>query len=263
MKTRPSAVAGTFYPRTPMSLRAEVDALLDLARPAASAARSKAIVAPHAGYIYSGPTAASVFAGLADREGIKRVVLVGPAHRMYFRGIALAGVDAFETPLGPVKVDRVGSQALLDAGLAETRPEAHNGEHSLEVELPFIQRVFGEQVEVLPLLVGDMPAELLAQALELTWGGEETLVVVSSDMSHFLSYDAAQAKDQGTVEQVLAGDTTLTHEQACGATGWNALQMVAARKKLAPSLVDVRNSGDTAGDKQRVVGYAAFAYVPS
>jgi len=252
-----------FYPREPMSLRAEVDTLLDLAQPRASATSCKAIVAPHAGYVYSGPVAASVFAGLADREEIKRVVLLGPAHRVAFQGISVPGVDAFATPLGVVKIDTVGAASLVAAGHAQELPAAHVGEHCLEVELPFLQRLFGEDVLVLPMLVGDAPPQSVANALASVWGGDETLVVVSSDMSHYHPYEEAVVIDRETCAQVLSGSASLSHEQACGATPWNALQIVASQKGLKPTLVDMRNSGDTAGDKSRVVGYGSFAYVPA
>jgi AmmeMemoRadiSam system protein B len=248
---RPPAVAGLFYPDDPRALSAQLDAYV---RPE-PAAHVKAIVAPHAGYVYSGPIAGRVFSKLVGRTEVRRVLLLGPAHRVYFHGVASPDAEALRTPLGDVRTFSV-------AGVHGSQ-EAHAQEHCLEVELPFLQRVFGRDVEVAPLLVGDADPNAVAELLLQNWGGDETLVVVSSDLSHYLSYADAQATDAATAAQVLALDPHLTHDQACGATPLNALLIAAREKGLAPALVDLRNSGDTAGDKRRVVGYAGFVFAPA
>ncbi|MCC6809430.1 MAG: AmmeMemoRadiSam system protein B [Deltaproteobacteria bacterium] len=249
---RPAAVAGLFYPNDPAVLTRAIEQYVGDARRGPSG-KVKAIVAPHAGYAYSGPIAGSVFARLADQKAtIRRVLLLGPAHRVYFRGVATPGVQAMRTPLGDVRTPAIAG--------AIAHPVAHADEHSLEVELPFLQHLFGPEVEVVPLLVGEADPQAVAKLLADNWGGDETLIVISSDLSHYLSYDDARASDRGTADQVLALDAHLTHDQACGATPLNALLLAAKAKRLTPALVDLRNSGDTAGDKRRVVGYAGFVF---
>ncbi|MBN6744868.1 MULTISPECIES: AmmeMemoRadiSam system protein B [Acidithiobacillus] len=261
---RPAAVAGMFYPGEAAVLRTEVERLLARAEQdgeAASAPWPKAIIVPHAGYIYSGAVAASGYALLAKGRGhIRRVVLLGPAHRLPFRGLALPGVQAMQTPLGTVAVDQAGVEAL--AGLPEVRemPAAHAQEHALEVQLPFIQEVLGD-VSVVPLVVGDARPDEVARVLEKLWGGEETVIVISSDLSHYHPYAEARAIDHHTVEEILRFDPTpIDHEQACGATPINGLLPVARKHHLHPRLVGLCNSGDTAGSRDAVVGYAAVAF---
>ena len=258
---RPPAVAGMFYPAAPPELARDVGALL---ADAASAARGKpvpkAIIAPHAGYIYSGPIAATVYARLAPVRGkITRVVLLGPVHRVPVRGLALPGAAVLATPLGniPVDVDAVATLARLPQ--VTISPAAHALEHSLEVHLPFLQTVL-EKFSVAPLAVGDATADEVAQVLDALWGGAETLIVVSSDLSHYLSYHEAQAIDRVTAQAILDLRTDISHEQACGGTPVNGLLLAARRRGLTPQLLDLRNSGDTAGDRSRVVGYGAFAF---
>ncbi len=251
--TRPPAVAGTFYPADPVALTQQLESYLAAPELALDPSAIKAVIAPHAGYVYSGPIAGSVFALLSERaKSIKRVLLLGPAHRVSFQGVALPGARKLRTPLGDVSVAQI-------AGVV-SRPDAHAGEHCLEVELPFLQHVLARDVEVTPLLVGDASPEAVAKLLDEQWGGDETLIVVSSDLSHYLSYAEARARDAASVEKVLALDPTLNHEDACGATPVNALLIAAAKHGLTPTLCDLRNSGDTAGDKRRVVGYASFAF---
>lgn len=262
-KVREPAVAGAFYPRQSSTLSNDVMALLTNARSSVGTATivPKAIIVPHAGYIYSGATAAMAYARLAaGRTSIRRVVLLGPVHRVPVRGMALPGVDFFATPLGEIEIDQAAVAAVTPLRQVVVSPLAHAPEHSLEVQLPFLQSVL-EDFKLLPLAVGDATAAEVAQVLETLWGGPETLFVVSSDLSHFLPYRAAQAVDQETVHAILALDAQLTQQQACGGTPVNGLLLVARRHHLQPQLLGHCNSGDTAGDKNRVVGYAAFAFM--
>ena len=260
--TRPAAVAGLFYPAPPAELRRQVDLLLAEARQT-PAPMPKALIAPHAGYVYSGPIAASAYAGIARDAGrIRRVVLLGPAHRALLRGLALPGVQRFATPLGDVEIDRDAVAALRDLPQVVESAPAHEAEHSLEVQLPFLQRLLGT-FTLLPLAVGEATADEVAAVLDRLWGGDETLVVVSSDLSHYLPYDSARRTDRRTVDHLLDLDDRLRHEQACGATPINGLLRVARRRGLRAELLDLRNSGDTAGDRSRVVGYAALAFRPA
>jgi len=258
---RPAAVAGMFYPADALSLLDEVDTLLgSAARPKFDAASIKAIAVPHAGYVYSGATAAAAYGLLeARRSDIRRVVLLGPTHRVAVRGLALPNVEFFETPLGSVPVD------IELAARIETLPQvlgsraAHAAEHSLEVQLPFLQRMIGA-FSLLPLAVGMARSDEVAEVIDAVWGGPETLIVVSTDLSHFHPYREAQQLDGATVADVLALRSDIDHEHACGATPLNGLLLCAQRHGLTPHLVDARNSGDTAGDRSRVVGYASFAF---
>jgi len=259
---RPAAVAGMFYPDNPVALRQTlVDLLADA--PAADAPRApKALIVPHAGYVYSGAVAASAYARLAELRGrIRRVVLLGPTHRVYVHGLALPGVERFATPLGEIQLDLEAMQGIADLPQVTTSAAAHQMEHSLEVQLPFLQQVLGDFM-LLPLAVGEATAAEVAEVLEQVWGGDETLIVISSDLSHFLPDAAARKVDGATVDAILALDPHLSHEQACGATPVNGLLLAARRHGLHPMALDVRNSSDTAGDPDRVVGYAAFAFEP-
>ncbi|MGH8619206.1 MAG: AmmeMemoRadiSam system protein B [Burkholderiales bacterium] len=261
-RTRPPAVAGSFYPAFPEELAAEVRSLLADA-PAATGPVPKAIIAPHAGYVYSGPTAAAVYARLAPaRDRFRRVILLGPVHRVAVRGLALPGADSFATPLGRVALDVDAMNTIVNMPQVCVSAAAHAQEHSLEVHLPFLQTVLAE-FTLVPLAVGDATAEEVAGVLERLWGGDETLIVVSSDLSHFLGYADAQTADRRTAAKILALQENVTHHEACGGTPVNGLALAARRHGLAPALVDLRNSGDTAGDKQRVVGYGAFTYTPA
>ena len=258
---RPPAVAGMFYPAAASELARDVGALLAGAE---SAARGqpvpKAIIAPHAGYIYSGAIAATAYARLAPARGIvTRVVLLGPVHRVPVRGLALPGATALATPLGNIPVDAEAVAALARLPQVTVSAAAHAREHSLEVHLPFLQTVL-EKFSVVPLAVGDATADEIAQVLDTLWGGAETLIVVSSDLSHYLGYGEAQASDRATAQAILALRTDISHEQACGGTPVNGLTLAARRRSLTPQLLDLRNSGDTAGDRRQVVGYGAFAF---
>jgi len=261
---RPAAVAGTFYPRDQRELSQNLAQMLGAAASAApERAVPKAIIAPHAGYVYSGPIAASVYALLAPARGIiERVVLLGPTHRVAVRGLALPGVAAFATPLGTVDIDRGAVEALRQLPQVVVSAEAHALEHSLEVHVPFLQVILG-RFTLVPLAVGRAIREEVAQVLDTVWGGPETLIVVSSDLSHYLPYADAQAVDRGTAKAILELAPDISHEQACGATPVTGLTLAARQRGLRPELIDLRNSGDTAGDRNRVVGYGAFAFYDS
>ncbi|MBE2258753.1 MAG: AmmeMemoRadiSam system protein B, partial [Rhodobacteraceae bacterium] len=244
---------------SPAVLARDLRSLLAEAPPAAGF-RPKAIIAPHAGYVYSGPIAASVYAPLhALRESIRRVVLLGPTHRVAVNGLAAPAVSAFATPLGVVAVDRAAIAAIAPLPQVVVSDAAHALEHSLEVQLPFLQAVL-EQFALVPLAVGRASAEQVAEVLDRLWGGDETLIVISSDLSHYLPYPVARATDSETARQIVALEPRLDHQQACGATPVNGLLLAARRHGLKAQLIDLRNSGDTAGDRSRVVGYGAFAF---
>lgn len=255
---RQPAVAGLFYPGASLELAHDMRALLAAARPAEFA--PKALIAPHAGYVYSGGVAASAYAALHNiAPRIRRVVLLGPTHRVAVRGLALPGVEAFATPLGNVPLDMAAAQSIAHLPQVTVSPQAHAQEHSLEVQLPFLQSVLHD-FKLLPLAVGMATPEEVAEVLELLWGGDETLIVVSSDLSHYLPYAQAQATDRATAQAVLQLLQPLSHEQACGGTPINGLILAARKHHLVPHLLDLRNSGDTAGPRDGVVGYAAFAF---
>ena len=261
-QVRQPAVAGSFYPMRQDVLSRDVLGLLKTAGAGVerSAAVPKALIVPHAGYIYSGATAALAYARLAPAHArITRVVLLGPVHRVAVRGIAVTNELAFATPLGTIEVDQPALATLATLGQVVLSAAAHAQEHSLEVQLPFLQLVL-DQFTLVPLAVGDATPAEVAQVLELVWGGPETLIVVSSDLSHYRSYQAAQAIDQVTTQSILDGTATLTHQQACGGTPINGLLLAARQHGLRPQLLGQCNSGDTAGDRARVVGYAAFAF---
>ncbi|MDP1928068.1 MAG: AmmeMemoRadiSam system protein B [Thiobacillus sp.] len=258
--TRPAAVAGMFYPDNPSVLKHTVTDLLAHARVRDGLRPPKALIVPHAGYVYSGAVAASAYARLGElRDRIRRVVLLGPTHRVYVRGLALPDADRFATPLGDIPLDRDGMQRLSGLPQVGLSAAAHQMEHSLEVQLPFLQRALGD-FQLLPLAVGEATPEEVAAVLEAVWGGDETLIVISSDLSHFLPNAVARKVDGDTVNAILALKPHLDHEQACGATPINGLLLAAKRHGLHPVVLDVRNSSDTAGDPERVVGYAAFAF---
>ncbi len=259
--TRPPAVAGFFYPASAAELQRDVQAFLAEAKPATrTEAVPKVLIAPHAGYVYSGPIAASAYALVAGAAGsIARVVLLGPAHRVHVQGMALPAASQFQTPLGSIDIDSAAVAAVQQLSQVIISDEAHAQEHSLEVHLPFLQEVLGT-FELVPFAVGSATPQQVAEVLELLWGGNETLIVISSDLSHYLPYPRACATDEFTAETILQLRPQLDHHQACGATPINGLLLAAQARGLEPRLLDLRNSGDTAGDKSRVVGYASFAF---
>jgi MEMO1 family protein len=257
---RPAAVAGMFYPRDSRALAAEVDELLGgVEELAPRLGFPKALVVPHAGYIYSGPVAARAYDELACARGIvRRVVLMGPVHRVAVRGLAAPTADAFETPLGAVAVDREALRSLHDLPQVVQSDPAHAMEHSLEVQLPFLQKVLGE-FTLVPFAVGTASVEEVAEVLERLWGGAETLIVISTDMSHYHSYEEARNVDAATLARIAAHATDINHEEACGATPLNGLLSYARKRNIPVRLLAACNSGDTAGGRDRVVGYSSFA----
>lgn len=255
---RQPAVAGMFYPADGGQLALDIRNFLQSTR--AQALRPKALIVPHAGYVYSGPIAASAYATLNDiAPSIRRVILLGPTHRVAVQGLALPDTDAFETPLGRVMLDTEAMRAIAQMPRVIVSEEAHAQEHSLEVQLPFLQSVL-ENFTLLPLAVGMATAAEVAEVLEAVWGGDETLIVISSDLSHYLPYAAAQFVDRNTTRSILDLKQPIAHEEACGGTPISGLIVAAHRHHLTPYLLDLRNSGDTAGSRDRVVGYAAFAF---
>ncbi len=256
---RPAAVAGAFYPGDAATLADEVRRYLRGASGARGEARApKVIIAPHAGFVYSGPVAASAYARVASLRGtVTRVVLAGPAHRVAVPGAAVPEAKAFATPLGDIALDEEALQRLRRLPFVESSDRAHALEHSLEVQLPFLQAVLG-QFRLVPVVVGGASPEEMARLLETVWGGDETLIVVSTDLSHYLPYAMASERDRRTADAILAFSPRLDPEDACGAAPVNGLLVLARRLGLRIELVDLRNSGDTAGGRGQVVGYGAF-----
>lgn len=255
---RPPAVAGMFYPADARQLAHDVQQLLVEAHP--HDLIPKALIVPHAGYIYSGAIAATAYATLNPiASRIRRVVLLGPTHRVAVYGLALPGADAFDTPLGRVMLDTAATRAIAHLPQVSISAQAHAQEHSLEVQLPFLQSVLTD-FTLLPLAVGMATAEEVAEVLEILWGGDETLIVISSDLSHYLPYSTAQRVDSDTVQSILKLHQPIAHDHACGGTPISGLIVAAQKHHLTPHLLDLRNSGDTAGSHDQVVGYAAIAF---
>lgn len=256
-KIRPAAVAGSFYPAEPQVLTAMLENYLQHAEPCANA--PKAIIAPHAGYIYSGAIAASAYVRLqAKREQITRVVLLGPAHKVGFVGLALSSADLFNTPLGDVPLDTEAIAALTRHPFVHYLDQAHAEEHSLEVQLPFLQ-ISLPAFKLIPIVVGDCSSEQVRQVLEPFYDEEDTLIVISSDLSHYHDYATAQSLDAATSAKIEQLDYQhLDYESACGRTAISGLLALAQQKSLSVKTIDLRNSGDTAGDKNHVVGYGAY-----
>jgi MEMO1 family protein len=263
IRVRPAAVAGRFYPADADTLAATVDDALARAAPW-SGAPPKALVVPHAGFVYSGPVAATGYRALvALRDTVRRVVLLGPAHYVALHGLAVSSADAFVTPLGAVPVDHGARADALAVPGVVVDDRAHVSEHSLEVQLPFLQRTLGD-FAILPLIVGAADARTVAAVLDAVWGGPETLIVVSSDLSHYLDHETATRHDRATAAAIVAGDTdALTGADACGAAPLRGLDLAARAHGLVAELVDLCTSADTAGDPSRVVGYGAFVFVRS
>lgn len=256
---RTPVVAGMFYPADPGELQTQLQGFLGGI--ATQSPVPKAIIAPHAGYIYSGPIAATVYARLhALRDTIRRVVLLGPSHRVGFQGIAASEMSCFATPLGRITVDRAGLQDILSLPKVGFLEQAHALEHSLEVHLPFLQQVLGS-FSLAPLVVGEASPEQVGIVLEALWGGPETLIVISSDLSHYLDYHAAREMDIVTSDAIEAlRFEDIDYHHACGRNPINGLLWLARRRGLLGHTVDLRNSGDTAGPRDRVVGYGAYAF---
>lgn len=266
--SRPAAVAGAFYPDDPQDLRdtlARHFASAGASGVAASVHPPKVLVVPHAGYVYSGDVAALGYARLARSRGvITRIVLLGPVHRVAVQGLAAPTVDAFETPLGRIPLDTAALASLRDLHQLAWTDLPHAQEHSLEVQLPFLQTALGDGFTLVPLAVGRASPAEVAEVLERLWGGDETLIVVSSDLSHYLPYAQAQARDSATAQRILRFATDLRGEEACGAAPLNGALLAARRHRLTPHLLGLRNSADATGmsrgDRARVVGYGAIAF---
>lgn len=255
---RPAAVAGLFYPGSAEQLGATLDALL--ARVPARPVRPKALIVPHAGYQYSGPVAAQAYGSLGSAaRSLRRVVLLGPSHREWFRGLALPAASAFATPLGVVPVDAQAANELRQLPGVVVSDVPHRTEHSLEVQLPFLQRLAPE-AQIVPIVSGDASPAEVASVIEALWGSSDTLILVSSDLSHYHPYAVARGLDAATADAILAGKETLSGDDACGCVTVNGLSRAVRRSGLRGELLDLRNSGDTAGDRQRVVGYGAFGF---
>jgi AmmeMemoRadiSam system protein B/AmmeMemoRadiSam system protein A len=256
---RPAAVAGMFYPGEARALAAEVDDLLGgVGLPVARLGYPKALIVPHAGYIYSGPVAAHAYDELASARGsVRRVVLLGPAHRVAVKGLAAPSAAAFATPLGSVPIDSEALRAVGDLPQVVTSDAAHALEHSLEVQLPFLQKMLGE-FALAPFAVGHASVQEVAEVIERLWGGAETLIVVSTDLSHYHPYEQARAIDGATITRIAGFATDIDHEEACGATPLNGLLSLSKKRNVSLKLLAACNSGDTAGGKGQVVGYSAF-----
>jgi AmmeMemoRadiSam system protein B len=256
---RRPAVADVFYPGDAEELAHAVRGYIGQARPGAPV--PKALIVPHAGYVYSGPVAGSAYAALAPaRELITRVILLGPAHRVPVRGLAASSAEYFVTPLGRVVLDRDAIDLTLTLPQVHVMDAAHAQEHSLEVQLPFLQQGLAH-FSLVPLVVGEADMEEVAEVLELLWGGAETLIVVSSDLSHYHDYATAQRLDAATSRAIeFLRPEDIHDEQACGRNPVKGLLHVARRRHLHAETLDLRNSGDTAGPRDQVVGYGAYAF---
>ena len=256
---RRAAVANMFYPGDPGQLHADIQAML--AEATAGGAAPKAIIVPHAGYVYSGPVAASAYARLATaRNRIHRVVLLGPCHRVPLSGLATSSADYFETPLGMIALDKDAISRILPLRQVQEFDLTHQQEHSLEVQLPFLQEVL-EEFSLVPLVVGDTSASEVAQVLDALWDGDETLIVISSDLSHYHDYQTARKMDTSTCQAIEQLDSkAIGHEQACGRNPVLGLLQCAQQRSMKVTTLDLRNSGDTAGSRDRVVGYGAWMF---
>jgi AmmeMemoRadiSam system protein B len=259
IRIREAAVAGYFYPAGAGELSRTIHEMLGKVSPPSEHA-PKALIVPHAGYVYSGPVAATAYNSLRScHKQYTRVVLIGPSHRVPFEGLATSSADAFRTPLGDVPLDRESLQNLELPGLIVS-DEAHQAEHSLEVHLPFLQ-VALDAFLLVPVVCGDCDTETVARLILALWGGPETLIVVSSDLSHYLPWEDARARDQATCEAIERFDArSISHEDACGATPVNGLLIATRRLGLSVKTLDLRNSGDTAGNREQVVGYGSWLF---
>ena len=261
MRFRPPAVAGRFYPADPNQLRDQVEQFL-AAVSVTVPRRPKALIVPHAGYLYSGPVAASGYAWLAPWSGqIDRVILLGTCHSPGVSGLAASSAEAFQTPLGPVPVDRAAVEASLRFPQVQLDDEAQDRDHALEVQLPFLQVVLGS-ITIIPFLVGSAEAGAVAEVLQPLWDGERTVIIVSSDLSHQHPYEEARRLDQATTRAIERLDgASLGPRSACGRNAIAGLLHAARQHSLHCQTVDLRSSGDTAGPRQHVVGYGAWVFL--
>jgi hypothetical protein len=263
-RLRNPAVAGMFYPADAAELQTMLNTFLAPLKPAPETTLPpKAMIVPHAGYIYSGPVAASAYRLLwPARNSIRRVVLLGPSHRVPLFGLAVSSADAFSTPLGQITLDKVAINRILDLPQVKLMDQAHTLEHSLEVQLPFLQTVLND-FTLIPLVVGEASPQEVGEVLNLLWGGDETLILISSDLSHYHDYNTAQHMDKATskaIEQLKP--EAIHYDDACGRNGINGLLLAAQEHGLQASTIDLRNSGDTAGPRDQVVGYGAYVFEP-
>ncbi len=259
-QVRPAAVAGYFYPADPVELAGQITTLLAQAPAAKAAGAPKILIVPHAGYIYSGPVAATAYHAIQARaDSIRRVVLLGPSHRVAVNSLALPDADAFATPLGEIPLDTEFCERLLRLPQVRRMNACHAFEHSLEVQLPFLQTVL-KDFKLVPLVVGLASPQDVADVIEFAWGGPETLIVISSDLSHYLPYEEARTRDASTLRHIVSTDNHISDQDACGCIPIRGVLLLAHELGLKGELLDYRNSGDTAGDKNRVVGYAAVAF---
>ena len=257
---RPAAVSGFFYPAEAEELRTMVNQLMNKAT--ATGVAPKALIAPHAGYIYSGLTAAIAYANLqAIGDKITRIILLGPAHRVYVKGLALCSAEYFATPLGNIAIDQDAVKSLKKLPQVVKSDAAHQQEHSLEVHLPFLQLLL-TNFTLVPLVVGEATPQEVAEALELFWGDPNTMIIISSDLSHYHDYETAKKIDAITTKAIENLEfEKIGSQQACGCMPVRGMLQLARNKKLSVTTLDVRNSGDTAGTKDRVVGYGAWSFV--
>lgn len=259
---RPPAVAGMFYPANSDTLKEVIEQDLAQATARPGSSPPKVLIVPHAGYIYSGSIAASAFVLLEPyHQVIKRVVIIGPSHRVGFKGVALSSADNFDTPLGMIPVDKKAQAKLLEITGIHIMDEAHADEHSLEVQLPFLQTLL-DNFAIIPIVAGDASPQLIAKIIETLWGGSETLILISSDLSHYHQYQTAQMLDQTTSQAILNLDVNaVDSEHACGCVGIRGLLTFSQQHPLEATVLDLRNSGDTAGSKDSVVGYGAYLFI--
>ena len=260
MRVQGPVVAGMFYPGDPAELAQQLDGMLARADGQAEGP-PQALIAPHAGYIYSGPVAANAYASLAPVAAeIRRVVVMAPSHRVGFQGVAVSSADVFRTPLGDIPVDRAAVDQLLAMPQVRELDQAFAAEHALEVQLPFLQRTLGDFLLV-PLVAGEAAPAAVAEVLAALWEEQGTLVVISSDLSHFHDYATAQLRDRETtaaIEALREGD--VSDDGACGRVPVRGLLREARQRGLHVQTLDLRNSGDTAGARDRVVGHGAYVF---
>lgn len=259
IRIRQPAVAGMFYPADPTELHRVIDSMLDKAK--LTDRKPKALIAPHAGYIYSGPVAASGYILLRNiKQSIRQIVLLGPSHRVAFRGLAVSSADQYATPLGNIPIDKPAVKKLLQLEFVAEIDQAHEQEHSLEVHLPFLQSVLND-FTLVPIVAGDASPSQVCEVLDLLWGESETLIIVSSDLSHYHDYDTAQTMDRRTSTAIENLNwQSIESDSACGKVAVNGLLAAARKHHLKAQTIDLRNSGDTAGPRDRVVGYGTYAF---
>ncbi len=258
---RTTAVAGAFYPSEPEILSKDIQRYIE-ETPSVSLPVPKAIIVPHAGYEYSAGVAASAYKLLkSGRKSIKKVVILAPSHKIGFNGMALTKASAYETPLGNVEIDKEMNEQLLALPLVDYLEEAHKSEHSLEVQLPFLKEAL-DDFKLIPVITGNASPTDVETLLETVWGKKDTLIVISTDLSHYLPYNEACILDNKTKTAIENLDIdSIEQEQACGYVPLKGMLTIAKAKKMQVETLEVKNSGDTSGSKNRVVGYGAWAFL--